>query len=77
MPMLARMTLDIFAISAMSSESKRVFLGAKRTLYDRASINSKTLETTQCMKYWLWASIYTRENIIAAIADDVEDANDF
>ncbi|OAQ59303.1 hypothetical protein VFPBJ_11615 [Purpureocillium lilacinum] len=52
-PMLSKLTLDILAIPAMSSDCERTFSLAKLSLTSqRLSMSPATLEALQCLKNW-------------------------
>ena len=74
LPNLTAMTLDIFAIPAMSAEPERVFSGAKHTLDNRAVMSAATVEITECLKSFFRTGILTQEDLTKAIAEEVEGA---
>ena len=50
-PLLSSMAIDIFSIPAMSSETERVYSGAKHTITDeRSSLHIDTIEVLECLK---------------------------
>ena len=58
------MAIDIFSISAMLSESKRVFSGTEISLSDnRASLTMITVKAMRCLKSWFRSGLFTKEEI--------------
>lgn len=73
LPMLTRMAMDTFSISAMSSEPERVFSSTKHIISDeRASLKADTVEALECVKHWMQAGIYTDEDLNAVMAAAME-----
>ena len=74
------MAIDIYFISAMSSKTKRVFSGVKRTISDsRDSLKSEIIELLKCLKSWFRLGIFTKEDLYAivvimgeGVADELE-----
>lgn len=63
-PLLSLMAIDIFSISAMLSESKRVFSGTEISLSDnRASLTMITVKAMRCLKSWFRSGLFTKEEI--------------
>ena len=61
----------------MSSESKRVFSGVKRTISDsRGSLGSETIELLKCLKSWFRLGIFTKEDLHAIVGTMEEGALD-
>jgi len=77
LPMLARMAMDTFSISAMSSEPERIFSSTKHIISDeRASLKADTVEALECVKHWMQAGIYTDEDLNAVMAAEVQEDED-
>ena len=67
-PLLSRMAIDIYSISAVSSEAERVFSGAKHTVSDqRNSLKSETIELLECLKSWFRMGLFTEEDLHAIV----------
>ena len=63
-----RMIMNIFSISTMSFESKRVFSSTKHTIFvERASLKFDTIERLKCCKHWLKIEIYIDTEFIVLI----------
>lgn len=75
------MAIDIYSVSAMSSEPERVFSGAKYTISNhRASLKSETIELLECLKSWFRLSIFTQQDlydIVGNMAEGGAEAMDF
>ena len=68
-PLLSKMAIDIYSISAMSSKAKRVFSGIKRTISNsRDSLKSETIELLKCLKSWFRLNIFTKKDLHAIVA---------
>ena len=75
--MLARMAINIYSISSMSSKPERVFSRAKHIISDeRHSLKPNTIEALECSKSMLQAGIFTNTEISAAIARELEMVQD-
>ena len=75
-PLLSRMAVDIYSISATSSEAERVFSGANYTVSDhRNSLKSRTLELFECSESWFRTGLVTEEDVQAIVRalDEYED----
>ena len=65
---LTRMTMNVFSISVMFFESKRVFSSTKHTIIvKRVSLDSETIEWLECCKHWLKTEIYTDTELTALL----------
>ena len=65
------LAIDIFSISAMSSEAERVFFffGTKHTISDeRESLHITTGEARECLKSWFWAGLFTNNELSQTIS---------
>ena len=63
------MAINIYFISAMSSEAERVFSEVKRTISNsRDSLKSEIIELLKCLKSWFRLNIFTKEDLYAIIA---------
>ena len=79
-PLLSKMAINIYFISAMSSEAERVFSEVKRTISNsRDSLKSETIELLKCLKSWFRLGIFTKEDLHAivvtmgeGVADELE-----
>ena len=61
---ISRMAIDMFSISAMSSEAERMFSAAKHTLNEqRMSCSIETIGLLECLKLWFKLGIYTEEDL--------------
>jgi hAT family C-terminal dimerisation region len=55
------MAINILSIPAMSDEPERVFSGACcMILWERGQLDPKTIEMTECLKYWKKSGILDR-----------------
>ena len=74
LPLLLKMVIDIYFISAMSAEPERVFSGAKYTISDqRNSLKSETIELLKCLKSWFRLGVFTEQDLYAIVVDLNED----
>ena len=68
------MAIDVFSISAMSSEPERVFSRAKRTILDfRDSLRSESIELLKCLKSWFRLGIFTKEDLYIIIGTIIKE----
>ena len=71
-PLLSSMAIDIFSISAMSSETERVFSGAKHTISDeRSSLHIDTIKALECLKSWFRARTFTQDDLSQALHEQL------
>ena len=67
------MIMNVFSISVMSSESERVFSGAKHTINDeKISLKSDSIEILKCCKAWFKAEIFTEKAINVVMIENFE-----
>ena len=65
---LIRMILNIFNISSMSFESKRIFFSLKHMITTkRISLIFKIIETLKCIKNWMKIDIFIDEKLIVVL----------
>ena len=63
------MAINILSIPSILAETKRVFLGTRRTvLWDRMLLGSTNIKRTECLKSWLLSNITARGRLMAANA---------
>ena len=64
------MPIDIYSVSAISSETERVFSGARLIVSDqRISFNGETIELPECLKSLSRPELFTEEDLHAIVDD--------
>ena len=64
------MAIDIYSIPAMSSETERVFSGAKLTVSDQRNVlKGERIELLEYLKSWFRLGIFTEEDLHAVVND--------
>ena len=75
-PLLTKWAFDTFSIPAMSSEPERVFSSTKHIISsERSALKPKTIKTLECTKQWMKAGIYTKAELNAIAAMEVDELN--